>query len=141
MIGRDGRVWLAATFRKPENPAFCQKGSDLPSAKAFPIARNVRSITVFDPKTQKYDFVDTCFGTHHVQFGFDANDTLWTSGGGNVVGWLNTKIWDETHDAAKAQGWTPLILDTNGNGKRDDYVEPDADTDVTKDKRIIVGWY
>ena len=24
----------------------------------------------------------------------------------------------------KSQGWTPLILDTNGNGKRDEYVEP-----------------
>ena len=141
MIGRDGRVWLAATFRKPDNPAFCKKGSDLPSAKAFPIARNVRSITVFDPKTQKYDFIDTCFGTHHLQFGFDAHDTLWASGGGNVVGWLDTKVWDETHDAAKAQGWTPLILDTNGNGKRDDYVEPDADPDPTKDTRIIAGWY
>ncbi len=141
MIGRDGRVWLAATFRKPDNPDFCKKGSDLPSAKAFPIARNVRSITVFDPKTQKYDFIDTCFGTHHLEFGFDSHDTLWTSGGGNVVGWLDTKVWDETHDATKAQGWTPLILDTNGNGKRDDYVEPDADPDPAKDTRIIAGWY
>ena len=33
-------------------------------------------------KTMKYTFVDTCFGTHHLQFGYDANDTLWTSGGG-----------------------------------------------------------
>ena len=37
-----------------------------------------------DPKTKKYTFVDTCFGTHHLQFGYDANDTLWTSGGGPV---------------------------------------------------------
>ena len=64
--------------------------------------------------------------THHLQFGYDANDTLWTSGGGPVVGWVNTKMFDETGDAAKAQGWTPFVLDTNGNGKRDDYVEPDS---------------
>ncbi len=25
----------------------------------------------------------------------------------------------------KSQGWTALVLDTNGNGKRDEYVEPD----------------
>ena len=25
---------------------------------------------------------------------------------------------------AKAQGWAPFVLDTNGNGKRDEYVEP-----------------
>ena len=25
----------------------------------------------------------------------------------------------------KSQGWSPFVLDTNGNGKRDDYVEPE----------------
>ena len=70
----------------------------------------------------KYTFVDTCFTTHHLNFAFDANDTLWTSsgGGGGVVGWVNTKMFDETGDAAKSQGWTALVLDTNGNGKRDE---------------------
>jgi hypothetical protein len=58
-----------------------------------------------------------------------------------VVGWVNTKVFDETGDAAKAQGWTPLILDTNGNGKRDDYVEANQPVDPTKDKRIIAGFY
>jgi hypothetical protein len=32
-------------------------------------------------------------------------------------------MWEKTHDAAKSQGWTALVLDTNGNGKRDAYVE------------------
>ncbi len=65
---------------------------------------------------------------------------LWTSGGGQVViGWLNMKIFDETGDAAKSQGWTPMILDTNGNGKRDEYVEPNQPVDPTKDKRIVGG--
>ena len=141
MIGRDGRVWLAATFRKPENPAFCKAGSELPSAKLFPLERTLRMITVFNPKTQEYKFVETCFGTHHLQFGFDANDTLWTSGGGQVVGWLNTKMYDQTGDAAKSQGWTALVLDTNGNGKRDAYVEPNQPIDPAKDKRIVAGWY
>ncbi|HEY4264735.1 MAG TPA: carboxypeptidase-like regulatory domain-containing protein, partial [Micropepsaceae bacterium] len=142
MIGRDGRVWLAATFRKPDNPAFCKAGSDHPSAKVFPIARNVRSITVFNPKTKEYRWIDTCFGTHHLQFAYDKNDTLWASGGGPVVGWLNTKMYDETGDAAKSQGWTPLILDTNGNGKRDaGWVEPNQPVDPTKDKRIVASFY
>ncbi len=67
--------------------------------------------------------IDTCFGTHHLLFAEDANNTLWTSsgGGGGVVGWLNTKMWDQTHDEQKSQGWTALVLDTNGNGKRDAY--------------------
>ena len=94
---------------------------------------------MLDPKTKKYTFVDTCFGTHHLQFGYDANNTLWISGGGPVAGWLNTKMFDETGDAAKAQGWTPFVLDTNGNGKRDDYVEPNQPVDPAKDKRIVAG--
>src|SRR5262247_2137644 len=124
MIDRNGRAWFAARFRDADNPAFCKKGSDHPSAKVFPLERTNRQLTMLDPKTKKYTFVDTCFGTHHLQFGYDANDTLWTSGGGQVIGWVNSKIFDETGDAAKAQGWTPFILDTNGNGKRDEYVEP-----------------
>jgi hypothetical protein len=142
MFDRKGRVWFAAAVRGPNNPAFCQKGSDHPSAKAFPVERSNRQFSMLDPKTMKYTFVDTCFNTHHLQF--DANDVLWASTGGAnspVIGWLDMKIFDETGDAAKAQGWTPLILDTNGNGKRDEYVEPNQPVDPTKDKRIVAGFY
>ena len=72
-------------------------------------------------------------------FAEDANNTLWTSGGGQVVGWLNRKMFDETGDEEKSQGWTALIMDTNGNGKRDAYVEPDQPVDPTKDKRFGGG--
>ena len=141
MFDRQGRVWFAATVRGPNNPDFCKKGSTHPSAKALPIERTNRQLTMLDPKTMKYTFVDTCFQTHHLQFGYDANETLWTSGGGPVVGWLNTKMFDETGDAVKSQGWTPMILDTNGNGKRDEYVEPNQPVDPAKDKRIVAGFY
>jgi hypothetical protein len=141
MFGRDGKLWLAASVRGAENPAFCKQGSDHPSAKAFPLERAVRHLAVFDPKTKKYSFVDTCFSTHHLQFGYDANDTLWTSGGGPVVGWLNSKMFLETGDAAKSQGWTALVLDTNGNGRRDAYTEPDQPPDPAKDTRVVAGFY
>jgi hypothetical protein len=139
MFDRKGRVWFAATMRGPNNPDFCKKGSTHPSARVFPLERTNRALTMLDPETQKYTYVDTCFQTHHLQF--DANDKLWTSGGGQVVGWLDMKIFDATGDAAKAQGWTPMILDTNGNGKRDEYVEPDQPVDPAKDKRISAGFY
>jgi hypothetical protein len=76
-------------------------------------------------------------------FAEDANNTLWTSsgGGGGVVGWLNTKMFDETHDEVKSQGWTALVVDTNGNGKRDDYVEWNQPTDPAKDKRFNGAFY
>jgi hypothetical protein len=141
MIDQDGRVWITATVRPPENPAFCKKGSSHPSAKLFPLEKSYRHLGVYDPKTKKYTTINTCFSTHHLMFAEDLNNTLWTSGGGPAVGWLNAKKYLETGDEEASQGWTALILDTNGNGKRDEYVEPDAKLDPTKDKRIGRGLY
>ena len=139
MFDKNGRVWIAAAVRGMDNPAFCKKGSEHPSAKVFPLDRSPRQVAILDPKTMKYTFIDTCFGTHHLQFGYDADDTLWLSGTGPVAGWINTKTFDETGDATKSQGWSPFVLDTNGNGKRDDYVEPNQPIDPAKDKRIVPG--
>jgi len=51
-------------------------------------------------------------------------------------------MYEETGDEQKSQGWTPLVLDTNGNGKRDDdYVEPNQPVDPAKDKRINAPFY
>ena len=137
-----GRVWTAQKIRQNTTPSFCQAGSNHPSAKAFPIKESGRQVSAWDPKTKQFTLVDLCFATHHLAFAEDANNTLWfCSGGGEVVGWLNTKVLDETKDEQKAQGWTAFVLDTNGNGKRDAYVEPDQPIDPTKDKRIITPFY
>ena len=141
MLDHLGRVWYTARIRAPGNPAFCRRGSDHPSAKLFPLERSSRHLALYEPESGDYTFIDTCFSTHHLQFAADERNTLWTSGGGEVVGWLDTKAFDETGDAARAQGWTALVLDTNGNGRRDDYVEPDEPLDPTKDKRIVAGFY
>jgi hypothetical protein len=133
-----GRLWLAATIRGQDNPDFCKKGSDHPSAKLLPLNRGSRQAAMLDPKTMKYTFIDTCFGTQHLNFAYDANNTLWFSGGAgdNPVGWLNTRMFEETGDAAKSQGWTQLIVDTNGNGARDEFTEPGKPLDPNKDMRI-----
>jgi len=143
MFDDKGRVWFTSVTRPPDNPAFCKEGSAHPSAKLFPLERSGRQLAFYDPKAQKFTLIDTCFGTHHLQFAEDANGTLWTSsgGGGDAVGWLNVKMFDETHDEQKSQGWTALVLDTNGNGKRDDYVEPNQPVNPTKDKRVSGAFY
>jgi hypothetical protein len=141
MLDQDGRLWITATVRPPENPAFCKAGSKHPSAKIFPVERASRHLGLYDPKTKKYTHISTCFSTHHLMFAEDENHTLWTSGGGQVVGWLNTKKYLETGDEESSQGWTALILDTNGNGKRDKFVEPDQPVDPKLDKRITRGLY
>ncbi len=144
MFDEKGRVWFTSRVRGPLNPAFCGKGSDHPSAKIFPVERSNRQLSMYDPKTGKFTLIDTCFGTHHLYFGEDANNTLWASSGGaanEVLGWLNRKLFEETGDEQKAQGWTPFVLDTNGNGRRDDYVGPNDPIDPRKDKRIVAGFY
>ena len=138
MFGRDGRVWFAAAIRGPGNPGFCRKGSEHPSAKAFPLERAGRHVTVLDPKSMKYTFVDTCFGSHHLQF--DAQDRLWTSGA-PVAGWIDTTRFDRTGDAAQSQGWSPFVLDTNGNGRRDEWTEPEQPADQQKDRRVAASTY
>ena len=140
MIDQDGRVWITARVRGRENPDFCREGSDHHSAQLYPTQANGRQLGMFDPETGEYHHIDTCFGTHHLMFAEDEDNTLWTSGGGQVIGWLNTREYLETGDYQAAQGWTPFVLDTNGNGVRDEFVGPSDNPDPTKDTQILPGF-
>ena len=124
MMDREGRVWFTSRIRPAAaQPAYCSDGS-LPSSKVAPLKESPRQLSMYDPKTNKWTLISTCFPTHHLYFASkDPNYTLWTSAGGpgsGVVGWLNTKKYFETGDEAASQGWTPIVVDTNGNGVRDD---------------------
>jgi hypothetical protein len=144
MMDEKGRVWFTPRVRPDANPDFCKQGSDHPSARAFPLENSGRHLSMFDPATGAFTLISTCFPTHHLNFAHDANQTLWTSagiGGPAVIGWLNRKMFEETHDEVRAQGWTPFVVDTNGNGKRDAYVEPGQPSDPAKDTRIAVNTY
>ena len=139
MLDERGRVWITSAVEPSETPAFCRAGSSHPSAQVYPTNRSSRHLQVYDPKTEKLTHIRTCFSTHHLMFAEDANNTLWTSGGGPVIGWLNVKQFDATGDEQASQGWTPLILDFNGNGKRDPWADGDA-PDSTKDRRLSLGF-
>ncbi|PYM22444.1 MAG: hypothetical protein DMD78_14710 [Candidatus Rokuibacteriota bacterium] len=153
MMDRDGRVYFTAQVRSPKNPpAYCGAASGHPSAKVYPLTRtpdgfvqNSRQVTVYEPKSKQFTFIDTCFGTHHLNFAEDADDTLWLSNNLQnelaLVGWIKTKKFWQTRDAGASQGWSPLVVDTNGNGKRDAWVEPGQPTDPTKDTRLGLGLY
>lgn len=144
MMDEKGRVWFTPRIRPHADPDFCKQGSSHPSAKAFPLQEANRHLSMYDPATGKFTLISTCFPTHHLNFAQDENQTLWVSAGvvgPGVLGWLNRKVFEETGDEAKSQGWTPFILDTNGDGKRDPYVEPDQPVDPTKDKRVAVNLY
>jgi hypothetical protein len=143
MLDHRARLWLTSKVRPNDNPAICRAGSSHPSAKLTPMDAAGRHLAVYDPAMKKMTLVGTCFTTHHLNFAEDANNTLWTSsgGGGGVVGWLNTKMFDETGDEERSQGWTALILDNNGNGRRDEHTEGSAPADPTKDRRVNAAFY
>ena len=73
MFDEMGRIWFTSRVGPPENPSFCKKGSDHPSARAFPLERSSRHLAMYDPRSGKFTLIRTCFPTHHLQFGFDRN--------------------------------------------------------------------
>jgi hypothetical protein len=143
MMDEKGRVWMTSQVRRNANPDWCQAGSDHPSAKAFPIKESNRNIAMFDPATKKFTLISTCFPTHHLAFSRDHSRLFLSAGvgGPGVLGWLDVKKYEETHDEMQSQAWTPFVLDTSGDGQRGDYVQPDQPVDPAKDKRIAVNEY
>ena len=148
MLDSDGRVWLTTRVRAPKNPDWCRATSDNRFAQYFPIERAGRHSGYFDPRAQKFVLIDTCFGTHHLQFAEDEDDTLYFSGGGAAIGWINTKMYDETGDERASQGWCPTVLDTNGDGviTQPWNEQPSGGTgepafDPSLDTRVVVGAY
>ncbi len=144
MMDEKGRVWMAARVRHPENPDFCKKGSSHPSAKVFPLQSANRHLSIYEPATGRFTLISTCFPTHHLIFAEDAKNTLCVSSGvtgPGAVGWLDRKMYEETGDEVRSQGWSPFVLDTNGNGRRDAHVEPGQPADASKDTRIAANLY
>ena len=119
MIDGQGRVWMTTRIRGGDNPTWCTDGASNKYASYFPLTgRNAtRHAGYYDPKTEEWAFVDTCVGTHHLQFSPDENDTLYFSGTRDVMSWVNTKMYDKTGSDEASYGWCPMVLDTNGDGK------------------------
>jgi hypothetical protein len=139
-----GRLWVNLQNRKPDSPAFCKAANGNKYAQAWEAGNanngNIQRIDVdlrqsagrvvkpwenppgwgvdiYDPKTGKITAVDLCFGQSHAAFSNDKDETIYFSLRRGGLGWFKTRIWDETHDAAKAQGWCAPIIDYNGDGK------------------------
>ena len=160
MLDSQGRVWYTATLRPRENqPNWCLEGADNRYANYFPLARSGRNVSYYDPKTGEFTMIDTCAGTHHLQFGFDEKETLYMGQpNGAVFSWIDTKQFDRTGNGQQAQGWCPTVVDTNGDGritkpwnepadrtaglKEDDSVgSAYPNFDPTRDTRVEVGAY
>jgi streptogramin lyase len=116
------RVWVATIYREGLNPGYCTDPKNA-FAKLFPMANEKARVTnVYDPTTNKVEVIPECAESDHLNFDRDKDNTVYFSGEFTAMGWLNTRVWDETHDAEKAEGWCPLVIDTSGDGK----IDPDS---------------
>jgi hypothetical protein len=134
------RTWFTTRVRSGRAPEWCK---DHESGKYFLPQRGGMQAAYYDPETQQYELFDTCYGTHHLNFAEDANDTLYLSGS-EVIGWIDTATFDKTRDERISQGWCPLVLDTNGDGtitKPWNESSREGPIDPTRDTRIDIGTY
>ncbi len=117
MLDSKGRVWMTSKIRPNADPSWCNDPSNKYAAW-FPLRNSGRQASFFDPKTKQFVLIDTCYSTHHLQFDNDANETVYFNElSGPIVGWIDTKVYDETKDEQKAVGWCGQVVDTNGDGK------------------------
>ncbi len=134
-----GRMWVGMQNHK-ENPAFCKPSSGNVFAKNWdPPYEAGWGVDIYDPKTGKFEAVDLCFGFHHLMIADDKDETVYFSlkiGQLGGVGWVNSRVWDETHDAEKAQGWCPAIIDYNGDGKIGPYTRAPQPADPKLDRFV-----
>ena len=117
MLDSKGRVWMTSKIRPNADPSWCADPSNKYAAW-FPLRNSGRQASYFDPKTKQFVLIYTCYATHHLQFDNDANETVYFNElSGPIVGWIDTKVYDETKDEQKAVGWCGQVVDTNGDGK------------------------
>ena len=135
----EGRVWLTGRVREADaQPDFCTDASNA-FADHYPLARGSRQVFMYDPGSEVFAEIDTCFSADHNQISDD--DVIYYGFNGGL-GWIDIEIWDETQDAEAAQGWCPGVVDTNGDGViTPGWTEPADAIDPTRDHRIRVSCY
>jgi hypothetical protein len=137
-----GRLWFHTTTRVGI-PDFCKSGSSNPFARNFPmpLGSQPQGAGNYDPKTGKFEMIDSCLSESHTRFASDEDRTLYASNNGLVRGlsgisWIKTRVWDQTHDAEKSQGWCPAILDYNADGAIGAYTMPNQSPDPQLDRAV-----
>lgn len=103
MLDDQGRVWLTTGTNGGLRPDFCPEDA------------TVTSFTMYDPETDAFEVIPTCFWTHHLEF--DADGVLWSCD----LGWFDPGAYDPDDPSSleRAQGWTRRAVDSNGDGVAD----------------------
>jgi streptogramin lyase len=119
MFDAEGRVWITTQIRREwdaDLPSFCAREPGIEGAYHH------RQLGWYDPDAPEdgaFELIDTCYGTHHLQF--DADGVLWTSGDTEVIGWFDPAKYDAGDPAtlADAQGWARVVIDADADGTAD----------------------
>jgi len=112
-----GRVWFTTQFRREyaaDLPAFCRTDPVILNN------RHHRQLGMYDPKTGKITLIDTCFGTHHLNFA--SNGILWLSGDSYVLGWFDPSKYDPSNPTATlplAEHWADMKVASTSSGVAD----------------------
>ena len=116
MMDDTGKVWITTQIRSnatDQAPAFCN--ADPVIADNF----HHRQLGYYDTKTKAFQLIDTCYGTHHLQF--DENGRLWTSGDSFVLGWFDPEVFDPARPETleKARAGQRMKVNSDGDGVKD----------------------
>ncbi|MFW6093641.1 MAG: carboxypeptidase regulatory-like domain-containing protein [Pseudomonadota bacterium] len=116
MLDAQGRVWITTQVRREwdrDLPAFCRDADGVGGRYHH------RQLGYYDTSTESFELIDTCYGTHHLQF--DEDGVLWLSGDSFVIGWFDPGVYDpeEPETLEAAQGWSEMRVDSNGDGEAD----------------------
>jgi len=116
MLDAEGKVWITTQVRREwgeDLPPFCREDAEIANQYHH------RQLGYYDPQTGAFELLDTCYGTHHLQF--DNQGVLWTSGDSYVIGWFDPSKYDpaQPKTLAEAQGWSRVVVDSDGDGKAD----------------------
>lgn len=146
MLGPDGRVWITSKIRSNTSPDWCRPGFGNKFAEYADPGFSNRQASVYDPETGEFELIETCYATHHLQFASDPDSTLYFNELlGPMFGWINTRLFDQTHDEQAAVGWCPQIIDTNGDGvitkpwnAWGEEVDADRDTEIRSNMYTVI---
>jgi hypothetical protein len=130
-----GRVWFNVQNRADE-PEYCKAGSSNPYAQYSPRQSTGKGVDVYDRRTRKFEFVNLCVTAERLVFADDKDQTLYLAVKEGGISWINTRVWDQTHDSEKSQGWCPAVMDYNRDGKIGAYTTAPEPLDPGRDRAI-----
>ena len=119
-----GRIWASAAIRKLGNPEYCKDGSNMYS-RLYPIDAGRRQLSVYNPKTEEMQGVDTCAHAHHVRMGEGKNKNVLFFNGlpTGSLSYMDLDVLQKTGSEQAAQGWCRGYYDIDGDGKVDPKVD------------------